>query len=133
VSAPFTPALTIAAVSCLGALGRVWRSIFPARQVGREISVSDSQLRVEGFEGALPLATEERQLLAFLLDHRGRVFTPETLLSRLWWPEHQHELDFVAALVASLNVLLSRAGLPEPMIESFHGVGYRLKTAAEAG
>jgi two-component system alkaline phosphatase synthesis response regulator PhoP len=124
--------LTIAAVNCLGALGRVWRSIFPARQHGREISISGSQLMVEGFDEALQLAPEERQLLAFLLDHRGRVFTPETLLSRLWWPEHQHELDFVAALVASLNVLLAHAGLPDPMIESFHGVGYRLKTAAEA-
>jgi two-component system alkaline phosphatase synthesis response regulator PhoP len=124
--------LTIAAVNCLGALGRFWRSIFPARQRGRQISISNSHLLVEGFDEALPLSPEERQLLTFLLDHRGRVFTPETILSRLWWPEHQHELDFVAAKVASLNALLSRAGLPDPMIESFHGVGYRLKTAAEA-
>jgi two-component system alkaline phosphatase synthesis response regulator PhoP len=125
--------LTIAAVNCLGALGRLWHSIIPARRPGREISISDSQLLVEGCDEVLPLATAERELLAFLLDHRGRVFTPETILSRLWWPEHQHELDFINAQVASLNALLARAGLPDAMIESFHGVGYRLRTAAEAG
>ena len=133
MSVPFNPALTIAAVNCLGALGRLWRSIIPARRPGRKISISDSHLLVEGSDEALPLAPEERELLSFLLDHRGRVFTPETILSRLGWPEHQHELDFVDAQVASLNALLQRAGLPETMIESFHGVGYRLKTAAEAG
>jgi two-component system alkaline phosphatase synthesis response regulator PhoP len=87
---------------------------------------------VSGFGDALPLSADERLLLAFLLQYRGRVFTPETLLSRLWWPEHQHELDFVAAHIVSLNAVLAQAGLPGPMIEDLEGVGYRLKTEAEA-
>jgi two-component system alkaline phosphatase synthesis response regulator PhoP len=130
---PFNSTLTIAAANCLGALGRLWHGLVPTRHIGRSISISDSVLQVEGSDKAPELEWDERQLLLFLLHHRGSVFTPETLLSRLWWPEHQYEPDFLGALVASLNSLLARAGLPDPMIESFHGVGYRLKTAAEAG
>jgi DNA-binding response OmpR family regulator len=87
---------------------------------------------VDGHRGRLPLSEDERALLAFLLENRGAVFTPETILSRLWWPHLPRDPDYLAGVVASLNQLLHEAGLPADMIESFHGVGYRLRPPYEA-
>jgi DNA-binding response OmpR family regulator len=131
VPASFNPALTIVAVNCLGALARVWRHFLPGRKPGLRIAIADSQLAVAGSEERFSLVLEERDLLALLLQHRGTVFTPETILSRLWWPEHPYTPEFLADTVAALNVLLHRAGLPEGMIETVQGVGYRLKPHSE--
>ena len=130
---PFlNPSLSTVTISCLSGLCRVWRGLLPGRKHGhRKIIIVDSELDVEGSDKRLPLNGDERELLAFLLENRGAVFTPETILSRLWWPDLKHDRDFVDATVASLNVLLHRAGLAQDMIESFHGVGYRLKPADE--
>jgi DNA-binding response OmpR family regulator len=127
------PGLGTVALSCLGGLCRVWRGLLPGRKQGhRRITIEGSELRVEGSDQTLPLEDDERVLLAFFLENRGAVFTPETLLSRLWWPDLERDRDSVDATVAALNVLLHKAGLPTGMIESFHGVGYRLKPENEA-
>jgi DNA-binding response OmpR family regulator len=127
----FSPPFTANTISCLGALCRVWHGIASGHKRGHKISISGSQLTVEGSEKRLSLRKEERELLDFLLENRGAVFTPETILSRLWWPDLPYDREFVDAAVASLNVLLRSAGLPRGMIESFHGVGYRLKPEDE--
>ena len=70
--------------------------------------------------------------VAALRAHRGSVFTPESILSRLWWPERAHDLEFLDAAVTGLNKLMQEAGLAPEMIERFHGLGYRLRPANEA-
>jgi DNA-binding response OmpR family regulator len=127
-----SPGLSTITLSCLGGLCRVWRGLLPGRgHDHRRITIADSELHVEHAETRFRLTDNERVLLAFLLENPGAVFTPEVILSRLWWPDLKQDRDFVDATVASLNVLLYRAGLGKTMIESFHGVGYRLKPADE--
>jgi two-component system alkaline phosphatase synthesis response regulator PhoP len=126
------PALTAPTISCLAGLCRVWRGLLPgAKHDRRRIRITDSEFEVEGSDQRLSLNDEERDLLALFLENRGTVFTPETILSRLWWPDRKLDRQFVDATVASLNALLQRAGFAQGMIESFHDVGYRLRPEDE--
>ena len=118
----------------LGSLRRVWHGISFGRRKPRskDITVNEAGLIVKSGANPIPLTTEQRELLAYLLAHRASVFTPESILSRLWWPERAHDLEFLEATVTGLNNLVEEAGLAPGMIERFHGVGYRLRPENEA-
>ena len=94
--------------------------------------MNEAGLLVEGGAVSVPLTRDQRELLVYLLMHRGRVFTPESILSRLWWPERAHDIQFLETTVAGLNKLMQEAGLASDMIEKFHGVGYRLRQEEDA-
>jgi len=73
------------------------------------------------------LTYKEYELLRFLATNRGRVFTRETLLSKVWG------YDFYGgARTVDVHVRRLRAKIEDrhtPFIETVRNVGYRFRTA----
>ena len=100
-------------------------------------STATSSLNLETYQAAisgrpLDLTYMEYELLKFLSSHPGKVFTRETLLSRVWGYEY-----YGGARTVDVHVRRLRAKLGEEhanLIQTVRSVGYRFgqnRTAAE--
>ncbi len=73
-------------------------------------------------EGApVALTAKEYQVLELLLLNRGRLFTKEEILERVWGPGYEGESNLVEVYVKNL-----RKKLGEELIETVRGLGYRV-------
>lgn len=81
---------------------------------------------VEGKQVLLTL--KEYQLLHILLTHPGRVFTRETLLSRVWGMDFAGETRTVDVHIGTLRTKLLQAG---SLIKTVRGVGYKMRAVDE--
>jgi DNA-binding response OmpR family regulator len=75
------------------------------------------------------LTAKEFALLAFLAAHRGRVFTREALLARVWGSRYEGGARTVDIHVRRLRAKLGDA-LP---LETLRGAGYKLRAPNEGG
>jgi DNA-binding response OmpR family regulator len=71
------------------------------------------------------LTHQEFALLAFLAQHRGRVFTRQQLLARVWGDEYEGGPRTVDIHVRRLRAKLGRSG---DAIETVRGAGYKMRT-----
>jgi DNA-binding response OmpR family regulator len=76
---------------------------------------------------AILLTAKEFALLAFLAQNRGRVFSRETLLSRVWGARYEGGPRTVDIHVRRLRMKLGDA-LP---LETLRGAGYKLRTPSD--
>jgi len=83
------------------------------------------EVLVEG--RAVVLTAKEFALLAFLAQNRGRVFSRETLLARVWGGRYEGGPRTVDIHVRRLRMKLGEA-LP---LETLRGAGYKLRTPSE--
>ena len=89
--------------------------------------VLDCEMRQAYLRGqALGLTPYEFQLLRFLADRVGRVFTRQELLSRVWGYRHVGRVRTVDTHVLNLRAKLG--GLGE-RLQSVRGMGYKLQRA----
>lgn len=72
----------------------------------------------------IPLTAKEFALLAFLAQNRGRVFSRETLLARVWGARYEGGARTVDIHVRRLRMKLGDS-LP---LETLRGAGYKLRT-----
>lgn len=87
-----------------------------------EINRQSYTVKIEGKEGFFP--KKEFELLAFLASNRGKVFSREVLLRRIWG-ESIYVIDrTVDVHVSKIREKLGKYG---PFIETIKGVGYRFK------
>ena len=96
--------------------------------------VLDCEMR-QAYHGgeALGLTPYEFQLLRFLADRVGRVFTRQELLSRVWGYRHVGRVRTVDTHVLNLRAKLGELG---DRLQSVRGMGYKLQRAdapAETG
>ncbi|MGC8905027.1 response regulator transcription factor [Thermus sp.] len=90
------------------------------------VEVRDIVLEVEGRrvrKGGAPVAltAKEYQVLELLLLNRGRLFTKEEILERVWGPGYEGESNLVEVYVKNL-----RRKLGDDLIETVRGLGYRV-------
>ena len=92
----------------------------------------DGHLRVDLSRREVSLAGEpvalsrkEYALLAFLVQHAGRVVTQPQLLRELWGPTHQHDTHYLRILVAKLRQKLGDDAAAPRWIATEPGVGLR--------
>ena len=78
---------------------------------------------------AIVLTAKEFALLAFLAQNRGRVFTRESLLSRVWGGRYEGGARTVVIHVRRLRMKLGDA-LP---LETLRGAGYKLRSPGDGG
>lgn len=71
---------------------------------------------------SLTLTKKEFDLLQLLLESRGKVFSREDLLNRIWGFE-----NFPTTRTVDTHILTLRQKTDESLIETVRGVGYRLK------
>jgi DNA-binding response OmpR family regulator len=75
------------------------------------------------------LTAKEFALLAFLATNRGRVFSREALLARVWGARYEG-----GARTVDIHVRRLRAKLGEALpLETMRGAGYKLRSPQEAG
>ena len=114
-------------LSGLGARLRLVRGRFQ-RDAPDALSVRDLVVEPESYRATLrgapiELTYMEFELLKFLMSHPGRVFTRETLLSRVWGYEY-----YGGVRTVDVHIRRLRAKLGEDharFIETVRGVGYR--------
>lgn len=70
----------------------------------------------------LPLTLKEFEILMLLAQNRGRTLTHEVILSRVWGYDHDVDGGTIHTHIKNL-----RAKLPENIIKTVRGVGYRLE------
>lgn len=85
---------------------------------GHQLTISGTQVKLQPKEFAL---------LEFFLRHPNQSFSGDTLLSRIWSAESEASPNTVKSYMYTLRRKLTEAGL-ESLIETVHGVGYKLKT-----
>jgi DNA-binding response OmpR family regulator len=85
----------------------------------------DCEMR-QAYEGgkSLGLTPYEFQLLRFLVDRVGRVFTRQELLSRVWGYRHVGRVRTVDTHVLNLRAKLGELG---ERLQSVRGMGYKLQ------
>lgn len=79
--------------------------------------------------GAVPLTAKEFALLAFLAQNRGRVFSRESLLARVWGGRYEGGARTVDIHVRRLRMKLGEA-FP---LETLRGAGYKLRSPGDGG
>ena len=97
-----------------------------ARVAPEALRVDADRRQAWGNGVALPLSRLEFDLLTFLLDAPGRVFTRDHLLDRVWGPDANVTDRTVDVHVKTLRKKLVLVGLSAETIETVRGVGYRL-------
>jgi DNA-binding response OmpR family regulator len=79
----------------------------------------------------LQLTPKEYALLELLVSSGRRVLSRAGMIDRIWSLDHQPTEETVKSHIKSLRQKLKAAGAPEDLIETVHGLGYRLKQSNE--
>ena len=98
----------------------------PVREWG-SLQLNPSTYEVNYACNALHLTPKEFSLLELLLRNGRRVLSRSMFIEHIWSLEDPPEEDTVKVHVRSLRQKLRRAGAPDDLIETVHGIGYRLK------
>jgi DNA-binding response OmpR family regulator len=104
-----------------------WRGT-SARPIRRtrygDIVLDVAVLQAFGGGAPLPLTRYEFLLLKFLIEHPGRIFTREQLLTRVWGYQHVGRVRSVDTHILNLR---SKLGSRGEWLESVRGMGYKLR------
>lgn len=93
----------------------------------RELKLDPSTFAVTYADQLVNLTPKEYQLLELFLRHRQRTFNQTELLDRLWKFEDTPNEEVVRAHIKRLRHKLTAVGAPKDLIQTMHGLGYRLK------
>jgi two-component system KDP operon response regulator KdpE len=74
------------------------------------------------------LTPKEYDLLAFLVQHAGRVATHRQILLNVWGPAHAHDTPYLRVFVGQLRAKIEAKQDAPKLILTEPGVGYRLWT-----
>lgn len=120
----------------LRALQRRSPQILPQQlQVGRlTLDYSTRTVRIHNQltdEQVIPLTTKEFQLLEYFMKHPNQIVTSDQIRNQLWEVSAEPISNVVAAQMRLLRRKLSQVG-GESLIETLHGMGYRLNSTHES-
>ena len=103
----------------------------PAIEVGTvQVDLAGHQILREG--RALPVKPKAFDLLAFLIQHPGQVFTRDQLLERVWGYDYAGETRTVDVHVHWLRSLVEADPSSPAFIHTVRGVGYVFRRPTEA-
>jgi DNA-binding response OmpR family regulator len=92
-----------------------------------ELSLDPSSYEVIYGRSPIRLTPKEFALMESLLRHGKRVLSRAALIDQVWtWQEFPEE-DTIKTYIKNLRAKLRAVGAPQDLIETVHGVGYRLK------
>lgn len=78
----------------------------------------------------IPLTSKEFQLLEYFMKHPNQIVTRDQIQNQLWEVGAEPVSNVVAAQMRLLRRKLAQTG-PERVIETIHGIGYRLNPTHE--
>lgn len=82
-----------------------------------------SRIATDGSEEDIRLPRKEFELLFFLMNHAGKVFSRQDLLNNIWGTD-----VYVIDRTVDVHIRKIREKLGEDFLETVKGVGYRIKT-----
>jgi DNA-binding response OmpR family regulator len=91
------------------------------------LSLNPSTYEVSYQGQSLTLTRKEFTLLELLVTSGRRVLSRPGIIDRMWSLEEAPTEDAVKAHIRTLRQKLRMAGAPEDLIETVHGLGYRMK------
>lgn len=91
------------------------------------LQLDPSTYEVQYNHSSIHLTPKEYSLLELLLRNGRRVLSRSVIIEHVWSLEAPPEEYTVKVHVRSLRQKLRTAGAPEDLIETVHGMGYRLK------
>lgn len=92
-----------------------------------DLQINASTYEVTYAEQAVTLTPKEYALLELLVSSGRRILSRSGIIDRLWSLQDPPTEETVKSHIKSLRQKLRNAGAPEDLIETVHGVGYRLK------
>ncbi|MBD2016356.1 response regulator transcription factor [Microcoleus sp. FACHB-53] len=92
-----------------------------------ELHLDPATYEVSYQDNTLRLTPKEYKLLELLLRNGRRILSRNTIIERLWSFENPPEEGTVKTHIKSLRKKLKIVGAPTNLIETVHGIGYRLK------
>jgi two-component system KDP operon response regulator KdpE len=133
ITKPFNPDELAARVHAM--LRRTAGAVPAGRTVLRyetvEIDLDRRTVQVNGEE--VRLSRTEWELLAQLAANAGKVMLHGELLSRIWGPEFRDEVHYLRTWVSRIRAKLQPDGSDEDLIETFPGIGYRMRAPESEG
>lgn len=90
-----------------------------------ELEPTKYLVRKEGVE--LQLLPKEFSLLEFFMRHPNQVFSAEALIQRVWMSDSEATGDAIRTCLKRLRKKLDDNDETKPIIQTVHGVGYRLR------
>ncbi|MBR8837801.1 MAG: response regulator transcription factor [Stigonema ocellatum SAG 48.90 = DSM 106950] len=91
------------------------------------LSLNSSTYEVTYEKHALCLTPKEYALLDLLVSNGRRVLSRSGIIERIWSLSDPPSEETVKSHIKSLRMKLRAVGAPEDLIETVHGLGYRLK------
>lgn len=92
-----------------------------------ELHLDPATYEVSYHDNTLRLTPKEYKLLELLLRNGRRILSRNTIIEQLWSFEKPPEEGTVKTHIKSLRKKLKIVGAPTNLIETVHGIGYRLK------
>ena len=94
-----------------------------------DLSIEIDQRRVTSGDDILNLSTKEFDLLAFLVNNRGRVFSREQLLERVWGYDYMGDTRTVDVHIRWLRRKIETDPAHPIHLITVRGVGYKFEAA----
>lgn len=92
-----------------------------------ELDLDDYSVTLEGEK--VPLTPRERELILFLLQHRGHVLSRDRILEAVWGVRYFGTTRTLDQCVAQVRKKIGDQGRTAALIMTVHGVGYKLVEA----
>lgn len=92
-----------------------------------DLQLNPSTYEVTYADQPITLTRKEYALLELLVSNGRRVLSRPGILERLWTIDESPTEEAVKFHIKTLRHKLRQAGAPEDLIETVHGLGYRLK------
>lgn len=92
-----------------------------------DLSLDPGSYEVMYERSPIRLTSKEFALLETLLRYGHRVLSRAAMIERVWAWQESPEEDTVKTYIKNLRAKLRAAGAPRDLIETVHGVGYRLR------
>jgi two-component system, OmpR family, response regulator RegX3 len=96
------------------------------RVAGVELDRDRHELRVDGV--LVAMALKEFELLAFLMDHAGRVVTRDSLMDNVWDLSYVGDTKTLDVHVKRVRAKIDTDPAVSSLISTVRGVGYRFET-----
>lgn len=92
-----------------------------------DLSLDPSSYEVMYGRSIVRLTAKEFALMETILRYGKRVLSRAALIEQVWTWQESPEEDTLKTYIKNLRAKLKAAGAPRDLIETVHGVGYRLK------
>lgn len=97
------------------------------------LSLDPSTYEVMYGRSPIRLTPKEFALTEALLRYGKRVLSRAAIIEQVWTWQETPEEDTIKTYIKNLRAKLRDAGAPKDLIETVHGVGYRLKSPSSMG